>query len=108
MRPGGTPAAYSGSSPATTAGTSGQLGARANAPATAAQSAPARSPSSAEASLERETEAGELVVRVAALDGRLEIEDLGDVRILPDQLAGAARQGLLGRRDRLKEVEGAP
>ena len=42
--------------------------------------------------LESETVARELLHRVHALDGRLEVELLTDVRLLADQLASSARQ----------------
>src|SRR3954465_11646787 len=44
----------------------------------------------------------------AALDRGLDVEVLGDVRILADQLACPARQLLRGRLGRLPEVDGAP
>ena len=47
-------------------------------------------------SLERETEARELLVGVAALDGCLEVEDLDDVRVLPIS-SRASGQPLLRR-----------
>ena len=58
--------------------------------------------------LEREAEPRELVLDEAALDRRLEVELLDDLRILSDQVAHTGRQHLVGLLPRLEQVEGAP
>jgi hypothetical protein len=60
------------------------------------------------ARLEGEAEPRELREVEAALNGRLHLELLPDVGVLADQLAGAARQGLVGRLPRLPEVHRTP
>src|SRR5205085_5767747 len=55
--------------------------------------------------LERQAEAPELF---GSRDGRLEVEDLDDLRVLADQLARPRRQLLLGCLQRLPQVDGAP
>src|SRR5512132_4207659 len=60
------------------------------------------------ARLEGESEARELLDLEAALDRRLDVELLSDVRILADELAGLARDVLTRRRRRLPEIDRAP
>ena len=55
--------------------------------------------------LESETAARELLHRVRALDRRLDVELLTDVRLLADQLARSARQFRAGSFHRLPEVD---
>jgi hypothetical protein len=48
------------------------------------------------------------VLDETALDRRLEVELLDDLRIFPDQVAHTGRQHLVGLLPRLEEVEGSP
>src|SRR5438876_1067151 len=58
--------------------------------------------------LERKTPPRELLDRERALDRRLDVELLADVRLLTDQLTSSARQLLASRLRRLPEVDRSP
>src|SRR2546427_10863167 len=51
---------------------------------------------------------GQFLDEVLALDRRLDVEGLADVRVLPDQLPVAAWNGLFRRLVGLPQVDGAP
>src|SRR5688500_11618089 len=65
-------------------------------------------PMRARGSLEGEAVVRQLLVGELALDGRLQVELLDEVGLLPDQLAHPARKLLVGGLARLEQVERAP